>query len=168
MGRTTKNDKELRALRAQNARKHPEYLPEETITYIQGMAGYGLTVRDIAAILGMSKATLERYYAKQPEVHEALVRGRALQFAKIAKTGANMAADGKHPQMTMFWLRCRGNGQFNDRRPDLQDWEDSQGGSGGAELEAMKEISNLSDDELQGRIEALEMELRNGSYKVAE
>ena len=71
------------------------------------MAGLGLTVPQMAALLGISKATFERRVKEDDALAEALEKGRALAANEITGKAFSMAASGNHPAMTMFWLKCR-------------------------------------------------------------
>lgn len=82
-------------------------LTAEEIRQVETMAGYGMNVEQIAAILDMSKAVFERRMVDQPEVHEGILKGRAKASATVRKTAYQMAVSGKHAVMTIFWLKCR-------------------------------------------------------------
>lgn len=74
---------------------------------VETMSGLGLTVDKMAAIFGLSKKTFERIVADNPEVSDALEKGRAAAEANVTKTAYSLAVSGKVPAMTMFWLKCR-------------------------------------------------------------
>jgi len=74
---------------------------------IEAMAGVGLKVEQMAAILGMSKATFDRRMRDTPGASEALEKGRARASFTISKTAFEMAKGGHHVAMTIFWLKCR-------------------------------------------------------------
>lgn len=82
-------------------------LSEEEIKRIETMAGLGLNVIQMAAILGMSKATFDRRMSDTPGANEALEKGRSIAAQNVMATAFKMAVGGKHPAMTMFWLKCR-------------------------------------------------------------
>jgi len=71
------------------------------------LAGIGLTIKQIAHMLDVSKATLDRRMSEDPKVSEALEKGRAQAASKVMMSAFNMAISEKHPFMTTFWLRCR-------------------------------------------------------------
>jgi predicted DNA-binding protein (UPF0251 family) len=79
----------------------------DQIEQIQTMAGVGLSVDQMAAIMGISKKTFERRMADTPEAKDALEKGRAKAAFKVTGQAFKMAMSGKHPAMTMFWLKCR-------------------------------------------------------------
>ena len=96
--------------------KPPPLTPKE-IDSIETMAGLGLTVDKIGAVLGMSKATIERRLKSTPEAHEALSKGRAKAENAVASTAYEMAISGKCPAMTIFFLKCRARWK-EDAPPD--------------------------------------------------
>lgn len=71
------------------------------------MAGLGLKVEHIAAVLGMSKATFDRRQADQPGVREALLKGRAKAATQVLQTLFKMAISGKCVAATIFWTKVR-------------------------------------------------------------
>ena len=79
------------------------------IDQIKTMAGLGLKVEQMAAILGMSKKTFERRMKDTPGANDALEKGRATASFQVTKKAYEMAVDGKHPVMTIFWLKVREN-----------------------------------------------------------
>ena len=76
------------------------------------LAGFGVPVKDIAAIKGVHADTL-RKHAK-----EELERGRAKAVAQVGRTALRMAASGKHPAMTAFFLKCQGGWSEHARPPE--------------------------------------------------
>lgn len=77
------------------------------IRQLEKLSGLGLTVEQIAHTLGMSKKTLERRVKEEPEVSDALKRGRAVAIQQVSQRAFSMAMSGKIPSMTMFWLKCQ-------------------------------------------------------------
>lgn len=104
------------------ARPKPK-LTDEEVSRVYKLAGLGMPVPAIAATLDVSKATMERIINDDERVSEALEKGRADAGAKVANAAFNMAISGKHPVMTMFWLKCRQ--QWRESRPDQEDEETS-------------------------------------------
>ena len=80
---------------------------EDDIKKIESMAGVGLIIVDIAAIMGVSKATFERRQKDHPEINEAIKRGRATARAAVSQKAYKIAVEGKHPQFTFKWLEMR-------------------------------------------------------------
>ena len=89
------------------------FSPEELVR-LEEMAAWGVSVRRMAVRLGVGHATLERRMADTPEVKEAIEKGRAHASCVIGKTAFELAASGKCPAMTMFWLKCRERWREND------------------------------------------------------
>jgi hypothetical protein len=52
---------------------------------------------------------LERRSKVDKRIDVAIQKGRANACGQVAKTAYNMAVSGKHPNMTIFWLKCRMN-----------------------------------------------------------
>ena len=81
-------------------------LSEDDIKKLESMAGLGLTVANMAAILGMSKKTLERRMAEDESIRDALERGRGITSNNVAKSAYKQAMSG-NTAMTIFWLKTR-------------------------------------------------------------
>jgi len=78
------------------------------IKQIESLAGYGMTIKDMAAIFGVSKPTFERRKKEMTEITEAINRGKALALSSVSQTAYKMASSGKSAPMTQFWLKVRG------------------------------------------------------------
>lgn len=69
-----------------------------------------MPMRQIASVLGISKATLERLAAENDhdnEIYEAIEKGRAEASQNIRNTAYRMAISGLEPAMTIFWLKTQ-------------------------------------------------------------
>lgn len=82
-------------------------LTKKQIGEIEEMAGCGMTVAQIAGILGLSKKTLERRVKGTSDAFDALEKGRAKAARQVTATAYGLAISGQSPAMTMFWLKCR-------------------------------------------------------------
>lgn len=82
-------------------------LTKEEMEKLPGLAGIGCNLDQIAHILGIAPATLDRIMQRDPKVKEAIEKGRADAGAKVKATAFQQAVSGKNPAMTMFWLKCR-------------------------------------------------------------
>ena len=82
-------------------------LTEKDYKKIETLAGYGLTMDQIAGVFSMSKDTLERRAKKVDMLHAAIEEGRAKAAARVTQSAYQMAVSGKVPAMTMFWLKTR-------------------------------------------------------------
>ena len=82
-------------------------LTADEIKKLASLAGLGLTVENMARVMDISKATLDRRMNDQPGVAEAIEKGRASASAAVRNTAFKMATSGKCPAMTIFWLKCR-------------------------------------------------------------
>lgn len=82
-------------------------LTDTQLEQIEKMAGYGLNMTQIAALLGMSKDTIERRANEDPAISAAIEKGRAEAIHKVAESAYKQAVSGACPAMTMFYLKCR-------------------------------------------------------------
>ena len=85
----------------------PITLSDEEIKKIEVMAGLGLKMIDISSIMGFSRRVLTNIANRDDRVREAIDTGRAKAASQVAQTAFQLAKGGKHPAMTMFWLKCR-------------------------------------------------------------
>lgn len=83
-------------------------LNEKEITQLKALAQYGLTYEQIAIVLGVSRATLERKYKDQ------FNEGRTLGHSVIAKRAFERAK--VSDVMTMFWLKCQAQWRERDKQ----------------------------------------------------
>ena len=75
---------------------------EEQRRKVKALAGYGVRQRQIAALLGLaSTTTLRKHF--QEELRVGAVEGKAQMLGTLFK----LAHSGRHPTMTMFWLKTR-------------------------------------------------------------
>lgn len=98
----------------------PRLFDAKEIERIEEMAGVGMTVEQMAHVVGVSKATFERRQNDQPEVHEAVSKGRSIAARAVMKTAYEMAVSGECPTMTIFWLKTR-QGWKEPKEPDPND-----------------------------------------------
>lgn len=139
---------------------------DEQIKVVQMLAGIGLSVPKIASYFGLSKSTFERRCDQQPQIYDALLRGRSQSEAKVARTAYDMAISGKHPEMTKFWLRCRA-GWKDGLTAEFTDPREQPQGAIGADHAVLAQLVNMSTDDLKEHAKILEMELRSsGKYTV--
>ena len=82
----------------------PKFQPnEEQRRMVKALAGYGVKQRQIAALLGLaSTTTLRKHFA------EELRLGALEAKAQMLGTLFKMAHSGRHPTMTIVWLKTRG------------------------------------------------------------
>ena len=76
-------------------------------TRVENLAIVGVHQAQIAKAEGLEIKTLLALY------REELVRGGVKGIGAVAKTCFQMATDGKHPQMTIFYLRTRGKWKYS-------------------------------------------------------
>ena len=80
-----------------------QFVPtEDQRKLVKSLAAYGLLQQQIANIIGLrSVKTLRKHLRKE------LTLGGPEANAKVAQTAYQMAISGKHPSVTMFWLKTR-------------------------------------------------------------
>jgi hypothetical protein len=84
----------------------PFEVTEKVIAQIEQLAGYGLTIPQIAAVIGCSAATLERRKADADTVLTAFTRGRARAEAMIGKSLFEKAKAGEG-WAVQWWEKTR-------------------------------------------------------------
>ena len=80
---------------------------EEDIKLAETLAGYGLTVQQIAGAIGVSKKTFERRVAENSILKDALERGRCRAASIVTGHLFKLASTGKNIGATIFWIKCR-------------------------------------------------------------
>lgn len=86
----------------------PKNLSKKELAEVETLAGLGMRFEDIAALKGMCLDTLKKY------ADDELQRGKAKAKAQVMQTAYKMAMSGKHPAMTMFWLKCQAGWRQTD------------------------------------------------------
>lgn len=135
----------------------PIELPDDAGRQLEAMAGMGLTIAQMAAIMGMGKATLERRLKDNDELKIRLEKGRAKALLSVSRTAYDMAVSGKVPAMTMFYLKCRGG------------WKETQKleHSGSVKMTgdglAVGDVDRMSDEEVMDELRRFENEVQTGT-----
>lgn len=83
-------------------RLDPKLLPQ-----LESLAGYGLNKERIANFFGVSLQTFEHAEKKDAAMCNAILKGRSVAGASVAKCAFEMAMSKKHPAMTIFWMKVR-------------------------------------------------------------
>ena len=95
---------------AGRGKKNPYKISTDVgLATIENLSGLGMTMNEIAAIIGVSRTTLYLHQRTNKEVKSAIERGRAKAIEKVAQVAYDMATDGRHPDMTKFYLKCQAN-----------------------------------------------------------
>lgn len=128
----------------------PIPVPEDAGRQLETMAAMGLTVQQMAAIIGVGKATLERWLKANDELMVVVERGRAKSLLSVARTAYDMAVSGKVPVMTMFYLKCRGGWKETQRHEHTGKVNLSGDGL------ALADIDKMSDEEVEDELKRLE------------
>jgi len=87
-------------------------LTDDQIRQIETLAGLGLNQIEIASVLGIGRATLQRKIAQDTEISDAMDRGKAKAKTNVARVAYEMAL--KNPVMTQFYLKCLGGWRTAD------------------------------------------------------
>ena len=74
---------------------------DDDYSKVEEMVTIGLDQHTIAKVMGISNATLTKYYA-----HNLLV-GKEKRTARVAGVAYEMAVSGESPSMTTFWLKTQ-------------------------------------------------------------
>lgn len=82
------------------------------------LSSLGCSRQNIADALGISLSTFERRIEEDPDIKKAIRKGKGRAIEEVANTAFKLATDGKHPQMTMFWLKTNKWGQESQESGD--------------------------------------------------
>jgi len=82
-------------------------LDQRQLDQIEIMSGLGMKMTDISLVLGFSDTTLYNMCDRDERVLVAIKTGKAKAIAAVTQTAYQLAKGGKHPAMTMFWLKCQ-------------------------------------------------------------
>jgi hypothetical protein len=83
---------------------------------IEVMAGCGLTIEEIALILGMSRDGLYKRQRKDAKLRDVLKSGRAKADLAVIKGLYTRASTGADTGAACFWLKNRRPEEWRDRR----------------------------------------------------
>ena len=81
--------------------------------YIEKLSERGLNKSQIAYSLGISRSTFYRWWDEDPKIKISFEKGRVKAIEEVSSRAFQMAISGKHPSMTMFWLKC--NAGWNEK-----------------------------------------------------
>lgn len=82
-------------------------LTEEQKELAGKLAAVGCNLEQIAAMMDVDAATLDRMIQRDPSISAAISKGRGTGISKVAATAYQMAISGKQPAMTIFFLKTR-------------------------------------------------------------
>lgn len=102
-----KKKKTSKKINGRSQRSDTIHLTLAQIKLLKKLAGQGLTVSQMSAILDISKKTFERRANENSDVSDAISKGRAQSADAVTQTAYQMAVSGKCPTMTIFWLKTR-------------------------------------------------------------
>ena len=112
------------------AKPIPPPLTEAELKQIRTMGGFGMPVRQIAAVLGFSEDKLRDMMERQPEIKASILKGRSETSAQVRNTAFKMAMSGKCPAMTIFWLKVRERWKEPDHTDPSDDDEGGEESAG--------------------------------------
>lgn len=96
-------------------------LNEIELQQVEAMAGLALSLNQMAIILGISVASLDRRISDQEGVSEAIERGKAKASMSVRSTAFKMATSGNTPALTIFWLKAQDNWKETGIEPTKED-----------------------------------------------
>lgn len=138
---------------------------DKELKQLETAAGLGLNEKEISKLFFISRATLHRRMADFPKVQEAIERGRIRSKMNIRATAYSMAASGKNPAMTMFWLKMYDRWQPDpDREDDAH--TDTLIGSALIAQELASAVANMSREDVARELQTLQLEAKHGVYSV--
>lgn len=80
---------------------------DRDIVQVERMAKIGMTVEQIAVVLGRGRRSMFKDLKAHPDLQAAYDRGKQFGIDEISNTAYAMALSGKVPAMTIFWLKCQ-------------------------------------------------------------
>ena len=90
-------------------------ITEQHIKQAESLAAQGLTMEQIASVIGIGERTLYEKQEENPQLAQAIKRGRHKGVATIANALFNKAKGGDNTAM-IFYLKNRAPGEWRDRR----------------------------------------------------
>ena len=120
----------------------------ENMAKLEALAGYGLTTDQIAPIFKISRTTFFELMDRRPAVREAWETGKSKGLSMVAQTLHKRAVDG---DMTaaIFYLKTQGGWR------DKSEIVISGGITHEIELQAVKRIESMTEDQRQSRLREL-------------
>lgn len=91
--------------------KHTKPLTENDLRQVEELAGYGLSLPQIAAVLGFSERTIHRKKDDDPDLVAALERGKAKAAAIVGKALFVRAKDGDVPAIRWWEMTREGRSE---------------------------------------------------------
>lgn len=91
--------------------KHTKPLTENDLRQVEELAGYGLSLDQIAAVLGFSERTLHYKKDSNPDLVAAIQRGKAKAAAIVGKSLFTRAKDGDVPAIRWWEMTREGRSE---------------------------------------------------------
>lgn len=92
----------------------------DAIRKIEELAGYGLTIAQISAVLGFSERSLFNHRELNPEIDAALKRGRAKAAAKVGRALFHRAVDGDVPAIRWWEMTREGRSERSQTESTIE------------------------------------------------
>lgn len=86
-----------------------------TLEQIEALGGMGLTIDEICQYLGVTKKTLYKRMKDQPEVGEAVERGRVRANTQVTRALFKRATEGNDTTAAIWWQKNREPHKWKDR-----------------------------------------------------
>lgn len=128
----------------------PKRLPEltdETLRQAEELAGYGLRLDQIAAVLGFSERTMHRKREENEALEAAIRRGKAKASASVGKALFAKAKDGDVPAIRWWEMTRDGRSERTQNEAKVEVVQDAEADARLAKIVASYErrISEGSD-----------------------
>jgi alkylated DNA nucleotide flippase Atl1 len=93
---------------------------------IEELAGYGLTMPQIAAVLGMADRTLRDHRVINPEIDAALQRGKAKAAARVGRALFQRAVEGDVPAIRWWEMTREGRTERSQNETKIEVTTDAE------------------------------------------
>lgn len=106
--------------------KHTPPLDENALRQVEELAGYGLTLEQISAVLGFSDRTMRRKQAENEELVAAIKRGKAKAAAIVGKSLFGRAKEGDVPAIRWWEMTREGRSERQQTEATVEVRDDAR------------------------------------------
>jgi hypothetical protein len=106
--------------------KRTQQIDENVLRQVEELAGYGLTLPQIAAVLGFSERTMHRKKDNDDALTAAIKRGKAKASAIVGKSLFGRAKDGDVPAIRWWEMTRDGRSERNQTEATVEVINDGQ------------------------------------------
>jgi len=99
---------------------------DDDIRKIEELAGYGLTMPQIAAVLGFTDRTLLNHRGANPEIDSALQRGKAKAAARVGRALFHRAVEGDVPAIRWWEMTREGRSERSQNETKIEVTTDAE------------------------------------------